>query len=67
MNSDINKAKSSDPIKNGTLVTTTSATGTYSKSDIYVNNTPTISDIENKYHARFYNGIFVQTVTNDPT
>jgi hypothetical protein len=67
MNSDISKAKSDNSIKNGTLITTTSATGTYSKSDAYVQNSPTISDIENKYHARFYNGIFVQTVTNDPS
>ena len=67
MNADIRKAKSSNPIKNGTLVVTSSVTGAYSKSDVYVKNTPTITDIENKYHARFYNGIFVQTVTNDPT
>jgi hypothetical protein len=53
MAADITKAKNSNPIKNGTLVTTTSVPGFYSQSDLYVKNTPTISDIQTKYDERF--------------
>ena len=67
MANDINKAISANQIKNGTTVATTTVTGEYSTIDTYAKNTPTISNIENKYRARFYNGLFVQTVTNDPT
>jgi hypothetical protein len=64
---DITKAKNSNPIKNGTLVTTTSVPGFYSQSDLCVKNTPTISDIQTKYDNRFddpsyYYGIGGSTV-----
>lgn len=64
---DIIRANSSNPIKNGTLIVTTTFTGYYSKSDLYVKNTPTISDIENKFDDRFddpsyYYGIGNETV-----
>jgi hypothetical protein len=61
---DIQAAISGDPVKNGTLVTTTTFTGYYSKSDLYVKNSPTISDLQNKYDERFYNGIFVNIVAD---
>ena len=64
MANDINKAISANEIKNGTTVVTTTATGEYSTIDTYAQNTPTISDIEDKYDNRFYNGIFVQLVGN---
>ena len=57
---DIIKAKSANPIKNGTLIVSCSRTGQYSLSNLFVSNIPTIADIENKYDNRFYNGIFVQ-------
>lgn len=60
MASDIIKSKSANPIKNGTLLVSCSRTGQYSLSNLFVRNTPTITDIENKYDNRFYNGIFVQ-------
>jgi|688.fasta_scaffold660637_1 hypothetical protein len=62
MANDINKAISGNQIKNGTTVVTTTVAGEYSTIDTYVKNTPTISDIEDKYDNRFYNGIFVQLV-----
>lgn len=67
MAADIIRANNSNPIKNGTLIVTTTFTGYYSKSDVYVNNTPTISDIENKFDDRFddpsyYYGIGNETV-----
>jgi hypothetical protein len=40
-------------IKNGTSVVTCSRTGEYSVLNTYVNNKPTISDIEAKYDSRF--------------
>lgn len=64
--SNIDKAESSQPIKNGTMVVTCGKTGfpaagkiTY---DNYVLNTPTITDIQTKYDNRFYNGIWVNIV-----
>lgn len=64
MANDITKAISANPLKNGTLLVQCKATG-FSVSDIndkYVKNTPTITDIENKYDDRFddpsyYHGI----------
>lgn len=53
MANDINKAISANTIKNGTVVTTTSWTGTYSKYDAYVKNTPTIEEIQAKFDTRF--------------
>ena len=60
---DITKSKSSEPVKNGTIVVSTLKTGSYKTNDSYVLNTPTIETIESKYGYRFYNGIFVTTIT----
>lgn len=59
---DIVKSKVANPIKNGTLVVSCSKTGNYSLSNLHVSNLPTITDIENKYDNKFYNGIFVELV-----
>jgi hypothetical protein len=59
MANDIAIAVSGEPVKNGSLVVSATATGEYSVNDLYVKNTPTMSDIEDKYDNRFYNGIFV--------
>ena len=59
---DIQKAISGNEIKNGTLITTTTVTGKYSKSDIYVKNVPSLATIQAKYGYRFYNGIFVDAI-----
>lgn len=61
---DIIKSKVANPVKNGTLLVSCSKTGKYSLSNLYVSNLPTITDIENKYDNRFYNGIFVQLTGN---
>jgi hypothetical protein len=61
---DINKAISDNPIKNGTTVASCDKLGNTQLLNTYVNNTPTIGDIEDKYDNRFYNGIFVQLVDN---
>ena len=67
MANDINKAISANPIKNGTLVVSCSRTGAYSFSDTYVKNSPTITDIQDKYDERFddpayYYGLGNETV-----
>ena len=64
MSNDIQKAISANPIKNGTTLVSCSLTGEYSTLETYVKNAPTMSDIENKYDNRFYNGIFVQLTGN---
>lgn len=56
---DITKSKNNEPIKNGTILTSTTFTGFYNTRNTYVKNTPTLTIIENKYGNRFYNGIFV--------
>lgn len=53
MATDIQAAKSANPVKNGTAVVTTTFTGKYSTLDTYVLNTPTIASIESKYDNRF--------------
>lgn len=63
---DIARIKNAEPIKNGTLVTSTTRTGSYNTNNLYVNNQPTITTIESKYGNRFYNGIFVE-LTGDQT
>lgn len=63
MANDINKAISDQPVKNGTLVASVTKTGLTEKSDFYVSNKPTITDIEAKYDNRFYNGIFVKVLS----
>jgi hypothetical protein len=62
MANDISKAVSSNPIKNGTAIVTCNKLGNTQLINTYVNNSPTITDIEAKYDNRFYNGIFVQLV-----
>ena len=57
---DIAKSISANPIKNGTLITSTTFTGKYSVNNNCVKNTPSISDIASKYGDRFYNGIFAE-------
>ena len=57
--SDITVAITGNPIKNGTLIDTTTVTGRYSYSDTYVQNTPTSGVLATKYGNKFYNGIFV--------
>jgi hypothetical protein len=57
---DITTAKSSEPLKNGSSVLSTTATGSFSTNNLFVKNTPTISDIQSKYGNRYYNGILVQ-------
>jgi hypothetical protein len=41
-------------------VLSTTATGSFSTNNLFVKNTPTISDIQSKYGNRYYNGILVQ-------
>lgn len=59
---DISKAISSNPIKNGTLVEGVTPLGIKSTLNTYVKNTPVLSDIQSKYGNNFYNGIFVELV-----
>jgi hypothetical protein len=59
MANDISVALDGQPVKNGSLVVSTTVTGEYSVNDLSVKNTPTMNDIEDKYDNRFYNGIFV--------
>ena len=63
---DIARIDDNLPIKNGTLIVSSTKTGSYSTYNRYVLNTPVIEDIASKYGNRFYNGIFV-TLTGDQT
>jgi hypothetical protein len=60
---DITNATGSTTIKNGTTVVTTTVRGKYSTLNTVVKNTPTISAIASVYGNRFYNGIFVKTLS----
>jgi hypothetical protein len=62
MANDILKAKTSNDIKNGTIVVGCKPTGFSDKDvlDTYVLNTPTLETIQSKFDNRFYNGIFVE-------
>ena len=53
MANDIDKAVSSNPIKNGSVVTNALFTGYYKTYNYYVKNTPTIDSIQDKYTERF--------------
>lgn len=55
MANDIIKAIVSNPIKNYTSVLSCTRTGEYAQLNTYVQNKPTIGDIENKYDLRFDN------------
>lgn len=59
---DITLCKGDQPIKNGTILISTTFHGNYNTLDTYVKNTPDIDTIKSKYGNRFYNGIFVQLV-----
>jgi hypothetical protein len=67
MANDITKAISANPLKNGTALVSCTITGEYSALNTYVQNTPTITDIQSKYDERFddpayYYGIGNETV-----
>lgn len=62
---DIAKAISSNPIKNGAVVGGTTFTGKSYSYNASVNNSPTINSIQQKYGNKFYNGIFVKIVSGD--
>jgi len=53
MANDITVAISGNDIKNGTLIVSATMTGEYSLSNVYVNNSPTLAEIESKYDDRF--------------
>ncbi len=53
MATDIQAAISGIPVKNGTILVSCTFTGEYSTINTYVNNQPTIADIESKYDSRF--------------
>jgi len=53
MATDIELINTSNPIKNGTTITTCSFTGNYNTINTYVNNKPEIIDIESKYDELF--------------
>jgi hypothetical protein len=63
MASDIQAAISGSPIKNGTAVVSTTFTGEYSSLDSYVKNTPTITDIQNKYDNRLDDVVYYSIAT----
>lgn len=54
----------SNNIQNGSIITSCTFHGNFNKLNTYVKDYPTITDIEQKYGNRFYNGIFVQLVGN---
>jgi len=57
---DITTVNSSEPLKNGSSISSTKVTGSSTISNMFVKNTPVIEDIESKYGDKYYNGIFVQ-------
>jgi hypothetical protein len=59
---DITNATASTTIRNGLSVVTCSNTGKHSVLSTYEQNTPIITDIDNKYGNRFYNGVFISGV-----
>jgi hypothetical protein len=59
---DITKSISSNPIKNGSVVTGVSFSGSKSTLNTYTKNTPALEDIQSKYGNRFYNGVFVELI-----
>ena len=65
MANDINKAIDSNEIKNGTLVVSCTRTGEFSLSNNYVKNTPTITDIQDKYDERFDDPSYYYGIGND--
>lgn len=53
MANDIQAAVSGVAIKNGTAILSCTPVGEYAVLNTYVNNNPTLSDIESKYDGRF--------------
>lgn len=53
MANDISVAVSGQPIKNRTVVVSATVTGEYGTQDDIVTNSPTITEIQNKYDNRF--------------
>lgn len=53
MANDIQLCIDGNPIKNGSSVVSCTRTGAYSLLNTYVQNTPTIGDIEAKFDQRF--------------
>lgn len=64
---DISRVDSNRPINNKTAICSTTVTGFTTKRIIRPNFPVglTISNIENKFGNRFYNGIFVNIVSGD--
>lgn len=64
MANDIDRILTANPIKNGSAIVGCKPTGFSDKDVLNTNviNTPTITDIEDKFDNRFYNGIFVNIV-----
>jgi hypothetical protein len=59
---DVRLAISGVVIKNGSSVVSATSTGQYKTLNTYTKNTPVITDIDDKYGNRFYNGIFVNVL-----
>lgn len=59
---DISTSKSANPIKNGSAVLSATVKGYYVTLNTDVKNTPVLTDIDDKYGYRFYNGIFVELI-----
>lgn len=53
MANDIQAAKSSNPVKNGTGIVSCTVVGEYSTLDTSVKNSPTIASIASKYDTRW--------------
>ena len=64
MANDISEVISANPIKNGSVVTSSTVTGRYLTYNRFVNNNPSINDIENKYDDRFIDGLLIRFATN---
>jgi hypothetical protein len=65
MANDITKAISANDLKNGTAIVTCSRTGNYSVLDTYVNNAPSLTDIQDKYDNRFDDPAYYYGLGND--
>ena len=59
---DVAKSIDGNPIKNGSTIASATFTGSYSVNNNSVKNTPVLTDIDDKYGYRFYNGIFVEVI-----
>jgi len=64
MASDISEVISANPIKNGSVVTSSTVTGRYLTYNRFVNNNPSITTIEDKYDNRFIDGLLVRLSSN---